>query len=112
MRLRVLILTILMSVTVTLAVAPTTGTTACPASGNTRVRTTSAKAYTFVIQAPSANAGSVCIGGPSVTTANSPCLVPGASISGLPSGNSAIYDLSTEYMACTSSGDSVVWSFQ
>lgn len=91
---------------------PKTGSTTCPTSGNKQVNSTSAKALMYVIQAPSANTGSVCIGGSDVTTSNSPCLAAGQTMSGNPAGNAYVYDLSVIYFACTANTDTVRWSYQ
>ena len=92
--------------------APTSGTTHCPGSGVLSILSTPKKAVTYTVQAPITNTGQVCLGGPNISTTTGVCLQIGGSDTKNPQGNAAAYDLSTVYMACSATGDSVTWSYQ
>jgi hypothetical protein len=83
----------------------------CPSSGNEQLTSTQLIVAWAVIQAPAANTGNVYFGGSGVTTSNGVYIVPGGSLNLPPRSNTAAFNLSGVYMACTQSGDSVTYIY-
>jgi hypothetical protein len=103
---------ILICLSVGLAGAPTSGVTTCPTSGTKTILATSAKAATYTIQAAAANTGYICFGGSNITTSTGPCLNAGLFYTPPTQGNSAAYDLSTVFIACSVNTDKIAWVYQ
>jgi hypothetical protein len=87
------------------------GSVSCPTSGNKVVSSTTIKAVTYTLQAPTANTGSVYIGGSTVSTSQGFFLKSGDSYTSPPQSNTAAYNLGTTYFACSASGDSLTYSY-
>ena len=87
------------------------GSQTCPGSGNKRVSSTSLKAVSWTMMAPGANTGYIAFGGSAVTTTTGPVLYALDSYTANPAGNSAMWDLSQVYIACSASGDKVVYTY-
>lgn len=84
-----------------------TGVTTCPSSGNKQVSSTSYSLYQLTVLAPSGNAGTVYVGGSTVTTSTGFPLIAGASYNAAkPSPSVNPQQL---YFACSNSGDSITW---
>lgn len=107
---RKLILIISLLVFVVSAGQVKSSVTTCPSSGVKPISATQKKVVTYTIVADIANTGSVCWGDSGITTSTAPCLQVGMSFTGQPQGNSAAYDLSQIYIACTVNSDAIRWT--
>lgn len=83
--------------------------TSCPSSGALAIASTSTRVQWAAIQAPFGNAGTVYIGQSNVSSTTGVALAPGGSLTLQSMGNSAPYDLSKTYFACSNSADAVVY---
>jgi hypothetical protein len=88
-----------------------TGSQTCPASGRKQLSTTQTRAMWVSIQSPTANTGKVYVGGPAITTSVGNYAVAGGSVFLPTAGNSAPYDLSATWIACTVSEDTVTYTY-
>jgi len=98
-----------------LAVAPAanvkSGSATCPSSGSKQVSTTSLKVIKLDIMAPLANTGTVYIGGSTISSTTGIPVTNASGYSFPPVSNSASYDLSNIYFACSQSADSITFLY-
>lgn len=96
------------------------GTLTCPASGAKQLSTTAgfaSKATWINLQAPAGNSGSVFVGDSTVTAAancapgKGACMLAAGSVFLPALANTQAYDLSQTYIACSNSGDSVIFLY-
>lgn len=89
----------------------------CPSSGVKQLSTTNTPANWILVQSPSDNTGVVAVGGSTVTAvaacaaAVGNCLTVGGSYLMPPASNTAAYNLSQTWFACTVSGDKVMFNY-
>jgi|SRR5690349_21785378 len=86
------------------------GSNTCPTSGAKRISSTSIRAIHFTVQSVSSNMGIIYLGGPSVTT-NGVAIGAGDADTFPPASNTAQYDLSQIYFACSVNTDSIVYTY-
>lgn len=87
------------------------GSTTCPASGAKRISSISLRSITFTVQAPSGNMGTVALGGSAITTSTGVSLGSGDAYTFAPAANSAQYDLTGIWFACSNSSDTIVYTY-
>lgn len=89
----------------------TSGSNTCPTSGAKKVSSTSTRAIHVTIQADTTNMGYIHLGGSAVTTSTGVYLGAGDANTLPPASNSAQYDLSQIYFACTVNTDTIVFTY-
>lgn len=90
------------------------GSNTCPTSGAKQLSSTSIRASWVTVQspaAPSANTGRLHFGDSTVTTSNGVYISPGGTYTFPTEGNSAVYDLSNIYFACSVNTDIVNFNY-
>lgn len=96
------------------------GLTTCPTSGSKQLSTVSTKVTWINVQAPADNAGAVYIGGPGITGTSAVCNASGSTGICLlstgtafipPISNTSSYDLSQTFFTCTTSSDSLRYTY-
>ena len=87
------------------------GSQTCPSSGVKQLSTTQTKATWVIVQAPSANAGSVYVGNISVSTSKGVYITSAQSLPLPAAANTQPYDLSQIYIACSNSNDTVTFLY-
>jgi hypothetical protein len=90
------------------------GSNTCPTSGAKRVAASSIRAITFTVQAPSApvaNTGYICLGDSAVSTTKGVCLGGGDAFTFAPASNSAAYDLTQVWFACSVNTDLITYNY-
>lgn len=88
-----------------------TGSQTCPTSGRKQLSTTQTKVTWISVQAPSGNTGSIYLGGPAVTTSLGNYITAGGTFFFPAVSNTAAYDLSQSFMACTVTADTVTFTY-
>lgn len=109
-RLSLRLIPLLVAAVVLTGGSPGQGTQTCGASA-VRLSSSSLRTTFLVIYAPTGNMGDVYIGNSSVSSTNSIPLDSGDSFSYPPQGNSATYDLTAIWLACTVPGDTVRYNY-
>lgn len=114
----IITLTILLTAALILCAGLNSGSQTCPSSGNKAVIASSSscpsstcKASTWTIQAPSANTGKVYVGGSTIATTNGVYLNAGDSATLSSGGTSFPFDLTQTFIACSVSADTVTFNY-
>jgi hypothetical protein len=87
------------------------GSTTCPSSGNKALTNTQTKVSVLTVQSAFGNAGTIYLGGSTVSSTSGLQLLVGDSYTFQTQGNSQPYDLSKTYFACSNSADTVVFTY-
>jgi len=87
------------------------GSNTCPSSGTKRIAAASIRSITFTVQAPSGNMGTISIGGSAASATTAVTISGGDAFTFPPASNSAAYDLTQIYFACSNSADSIVYTY-
>jgi len=98
-----------------LAVAPAanvkSGSTTCPSNGSKQVASSSVRVAKIDLQAPVANTGVVYVGGSTISSTTGIALTNGDGYSVPPISNTASYDLTNIYFACSQSADKITYTY-
>jgi hypothetical protein len=90
--------------------ATLSGSTHCPASGTQRVLANPAPAFSYTVQSPVTNLGTINLGGTNISTSTGIQLQPAGSDH--ESASALVYNLSTVFFVCSNSADILSWKYE